>query len=170
MSIKVKMTGLDKLQKIVDSMEDTQKKVTKGVQQVVGAYTNGLIKQLQSASPVGTGYRRNHDRFHASWRATANVVNGSTLHVRITNKSIQAPAIEFGSDPGNAPWPSGSKGQKKEKGKKTPSGKTVYSQGKVWSTQAVGGVIRKVIPPNFQADLTNSLRIKIVKSIIGEDK
>ena len=84
----------------------------------------------------------------------------------IKNRKIQAVAIEGGSESGEFPWPSPTKGRKRvpvngRLPKKLPP-KTVMSKGRIWSTQAVGGTISKVITEKQ----INNICVGISKTVI----
>jgi hypothetical protein len=86
--------------------------------------------ELEKQSPVGeTGH------FKESWKLSTV----SDTKIEITNTAPYSPAIEFGSMPGHPPWPSAGR-------------RTVRSAGRVWSSQAVGGMSR-VITDSFLDNL-----------------
>ena len=84
-----------------------------------------ILTSLREKSPVETG------EFQRSW--TVRPIGGEySVGFIISNDTIQAGAIEYGSIPGSPPWPS-------------PAKRTVQSAGRIWSSQAVGGVLNQVI-------------------------
>jgi len=105
-----------------------------------------LLNELKRLSPVDKGDYRD------SWKNT--VYNGSNgTKSEFTNDMVYGPVIEKGSIPGNKPWPN-------------PGPKTILSDGRIFSTQAIGGTIDKV----FSNQKINILANELAKTIEGSFK
>ena len=99
-------------------------------------------KDLRDRAPVDSG------DFRDSWESTPVTKGNNKLSAKILNSEIYASAIEFGSAPGEKPWPS-------------PGPKTVMSGGRIYSSQAVGGTIGKALSDknisNFAKKIAGSI-------------
>jgi len=94
-------------------------------------FSEDIMGDIQKNSPVDSGH------FRSRWHKTM-----SKSMVTISNDSPYAKIIEFGSTPGESPWPSVGK-------------KTVMFEGKIYSSQAPGGVLQRtlqnfIIGPKFK--------------------
>lgn len=98
--------------------------------------------ELESFSPVDKG------DFKKSWKVLGTIKSQNRISTTIESNSPYAAAIEYGSAPGSKPWPN-------------PGEKTVMSNGRIFSTQAVGGVIGKV----FDDDKINSFVKELANTI-----
>jgi len=87
---------------------------------VIDAHTD-----IQRNTPVDKGALR------AAWQLDFKQTSDS-YQGEINNSLPYAVPIEVGSTPGKRPW-------------KSPGPKTVLSEGKIYSSQAVGGVVNKVV-------------------------
>jgi len=94
-------------------------------------------RKIQKESPEDTGH------FRASWELDFKE-SGDTFRGEVTNPLPYASVIEFGSTPGKKPWPS-------------PGPKTVLASGKIYSSQAVGGVVSKVVTDKNIEDFMQTL-------------
>lgn len=98
--------------------------------------------ELESESPVDKG------DFKKLWKVLDVKKTQNKMTAKIENDSAYGTAIEYGSKPGSKPWPN-------------PGEKTVMSNGRIYSTQAVGGVINKVFYDEkinmFAEDLANAI-------------
>jgi len=90
----------------------------------INNFTKDIIDQLKNNSPVYTG------RFKSNWHSD---ISGN--RVTISNISDYAKYIEYGSIPGEYPWPSVGK-------------RTMMYEGRIYSSQAPGGVLRKTLQSN----------------------
>lgn len=121
-----------------------------------------LIKDLQRRSPVDTG------QYKGSWQKVSSRFSspGIIAGVRIRNTDPKASLMEFGLDPGTAPWyfPNSKK----------PSGKLIESGGKIWAggitpghQHTIGGAIDPVIFENNdrQLQIANTVASRVVKAI-----
>lgn len=87
-----------------------------------------LIAAFDDNSPVDSG------AFRGEWDFKEETPTGDTIaSVSVFNRSAYAAVIEFGSPAGEAPWPSAT------------GEKTIELDGRIWSTQAVGGVAGPVL-------------------------
>jgi len=97
---------------------------------------------FMTASPVGkTGH------FRSSWQeGGGGLAHGKKFiaSASIWNPLIYADPLETGSQKGTRPWPSA--------GPRTKEG-----NGRIWSSQAVGGVINQVISESYLKDLALSV-------------
>lgn len=82
-----------------------------------------FVDELKENAPVDSG------KFKDAWEYDISS-SGKGLMATVSNDTVYASAIEFGSTPGQKPWPS-------------PGPKTVVSGGRIYSSQAVGGTIEK---------------------------
>lgn len=164
MSLTVKIKGLDKLENAIP--EDAATVIVSNIRKQIRVVGMGIRDQLRELSPVDTGaYKR-------SWRFVTSNGNASDLisSVSIKNPKVQATAIEGGSTPGEFPWPSPTKGRKRvpvngRLPRKLPP-KTVMSKGRIWSTQAVGGTISKVITEKQINNICVGISKIVVKGIV----
>lgn len=77
---------------------------------------------LESKAPVDSG------DFKKSWEIHSTQFSSYKMRAILGNDRPYAGAIEFGSAPGQSPWPN-------------PGEKTTMSGGRIYSTQAVGGTM-----------------------------
>lgn len=99
-------------------------------------------EDLKSKAPVDKG------DFKEGWHSETSR-GMDQISAQISNDKVYASAIEFGSSPGEKPWPS-------------PGPKTVMSNGRIFSSQAVGGTIEKT----FDKENINDFAETIAKSIL----
>ena len=90
------------------------------VKKKLSLYVEESKKSLEELSPVDSG------EYKGSWESQSSGYSGT-----ISNDKIQGKSIEFGSRPGNKPWPNAGK-------------KTVLTGGRIFSNQAPIGTINKV--------------------------
>jgi hypothetical protein len=114
----MQIKGLNQAQKFVQSVE---KKIDNVLATAPKAIAMEIRDELESATPVYTGHLAN------MWKI-ADVRKG---HARVTNPVYYARYIEFGSELHSHPWPS-------------PGLRTSMMGGRVWSTQAIGGVTQNI--------------------------
>lgn len=103
-----------------------------------------FLNDLKMQAPVDKG------DFKRSWETSSVTKESNSKTVSIYNDKAYSPAIEFGSIPGESPWPS-------------PGQKTVMSSGRIFSTQAVGGTIENT----FSNENVRKFAIEIANSILG---
>jgi hypothetical protein len=119
--------------------------LSKGMKSRVG---NAIVKvredtrsALMTESPVGkTG------NFRSSWEAASDVSPGeSTIAAAsVWNPIIYAEPLEAGSRRGARPWPSAGP-------------RTKEKDGRIWSSQAVGGVINQVLTAEYINDMAEAV-------------
>jgi hypothetical protein len=90
------------------------------VKKKLASYVTDAKKSLEELSPVDSG------EYKGSWESQSSGYSGT-----ISNDKIQGKSIEFGSRPGNKPWPNVGK-------------KTILTNGRIFSNQAPVGTISKV--------------------------
>lgn len=108
---------LNKLPKVISRVSKAQVTVT----------AEALKSELQIGSPVETGLFRSN-----WWIARGKKSSGTIASLSVQNRMVYGPPIEHGSEKGSAPWPNA----------RNP--KTVEVNGRIYSSQAIGGVIVKV--------------------------
>ncbi len=97
--------------------------------------------ELMAASPVGkTGI------FRSSWQGEVQISNTPKMlgELSIWNPTIYGEPLEVGSKKGKRPWPSAGP-------------RTKEAHGRIWSSQAVGGVIEKTIDAKYVKDASETL-------------
>lgn len=100
--------------------------------------------ELKMRAPIDSG------DFSNSWSSMAQKgSDGSTA--TISNSKPYASAIEFGSSPGGKPWPN-------------PGPKTAMKDGRIFSSQAVGGTIDKAFNNNNVKELANAIASSILRA------
>lgn len=131
---------INELQKnIIKSGRLSDQNVYKALQQFLIIIEN----ELRERAPVDSG------DFRDSWESSSIAKGQNSLSAKIFNNEIYASAIEFGSTPGEKPWPS-------------PGPKTRMSGGRIYSSQAVGGTINKALSDKN----INGFAREVAKSII----
>lgn len=115
------------LNELSSYLKNTSKKIEITIDRLFNRETWYYLRLLKQYTPKDKGDLSNN------W-----VISKKDLKNRestISNDLIYMKPIEFGSNIGKKPWPS-------------PGLKTIKSQNKIFSTQAVGGVTQKVITDN----------------------
>ncbi len=108
-----------------------------------------LYAGVLSASPVGkTGIYR------SSWEADAEIFVDDAImgQISIWNPVIYSEPIEIGSKVGGRPWASAGP-------------RTVEKGGRIWSSQAVGGVLDQVITEKVVRDMSEAFMEYVFKDI-----
>lgn len=134
-----------KINKIEEYIIKSGKKIDANILKSFNSFIKISNTELENESPVDKG------DFKKLWDALSIKKTQSLLSSKIENSSAYASAIEYGSTPGSKPWPN-------------PGEKTVMSEGKIYSTQAVGGVIGKVFNDNKVNAFVEDLAISIIKA------
>ncbi len=168
MPIGVKITGIDKISKLSTDFGKMEKRTNQAIRRFIRDYGQQMLVEMQDLSPEKTG------TFKSAFKLTQGQNDRVITSVTIRNRSIQAQAIDTGSTPGESPWPVPTVGKARERGKdgklrKKPSGRTVYSKGKIWSTQAVGGITDRMqlIRPKQIVMMCRNLNNVIASTIFG---
>ena len=102
---------------------------------------------LMLASPVGDS-----GNFRSSWRVEEPEVSVTGLEGSVYNNTIYAEPLELGSPKGGRPW-----------GK--AGARTTESDGRVWSSQAVGGVMAEIISDSYIEATVRSITDNILTGI-----
>lgn len=130
----IEIKGVSKLIKVAAHLRVASSKVGLDLQGELRAQVLFLLSRLKEESPVGVG--PSAGTFAGNWKlygrhmSSANAITS----IRVYNDTHYAPAIEGGSVPGSPPWP----------GVPEKKARTVQSNGRIWSSQAVGGTISKI--------------------------
>jgi len=105
-------------------------------------YLSDSRQRLVDFAPVDSG------NFKSLWKSSGVANSEGKKSATVSNEAEYAPPIEFGSAPGEKPWP-------------RPGDKTVAFQGRIFSSQAPGGTIGKVFneesADSFANDISNSI-------------
>lgn len=101
--------------------------------------------ELKSKAPVDKG------DFKQSWEIYDTNFSSFGMSAKLGNDRPYATAIEFGSVPGQDPWPN-------------PGEKTTMSGGMIYSTQAVGGTINTVFSERKIIAFAEALATSISKA------
>jgi len=145
----VDTSKLLEFQKSIDKMPQ---RINTSIKSLVYTASNEIKSQLKAGSPVASGEMREN------WSIRRGVQDSNTVSsVSIRNTTIQAVSVDIGSEPEESPWPNPTKGRGKVPGRKKVPVRTVLSKGRIWSTQAVGGVTSKVINKRLLNTLCNNI-------------
>lgn len=119
--------------------------VSKGAEQLLNRYVLGLLSAVIMRSPVDKGY------FRSSWDVTTGKGAGSGVYEAVLfNNAPHAFPIEYGVKPGEKPWSS-------------VGPKTTLQDGRIWSSQAPGGVFG----PAFEESNFNEFAESLTELVIG---
>lgn len=115
-------------------------------EQLLDRYVLGLLSAVILRSPVDSGF------FRGSWDVTSGKGGaGSGVYEAILyNNAPYSVPIEYGSDRGGKPWPS-------------VGPKTTLQGGRVWSSQAPGGVFG----PAFEESNFNEFAESLTDVVMG---
>jgi hypothetical protein len=109
---------------VLDALENLDFTTAKNVMRV---FMFDLKSKIEIRSPVDTG------AFRADWDIKFTGPRSKTvLSAKIFNRMPYAPPIELGSTPGQKPWP-------------REGSKTVKQAGRIYSSQAPGGVVTPIL-------------------------
>lgn len=101
--------------------------IIKNAKSVAYELTETIYKEAKQRSPVDTGL------FKSQWNIRPGPKTGRTIaSYSVTNNVSYGVHLERGSLPGSDPWPRVGK-------------RTVFVGGRIWSTQAIGGVMQPTI-------------------------
>ena len=128
-------------QKVTADLENLQAEMPLLAKVALNKVALDLVGDFTEASPVASGL------FKAEWDMKSEKGGvGVMAQVVIFNRMPYAAVLEEGSPVGSAPWPSVGE-------------KTVEEDGRIWSKQAVGGVVAPILAGEY-AD--------VIASKIGE--
>jgi hypothetical protein len=156
--LNIESIDLSKLTEYIDSIPGMQKPIENAVRGIVYDAANDIKSDLRGSTPVFSGKMRENWGIRRGEQGT-----GIVTSVSIRNTSVQGPSVELGVVPGMSPWPSPSKGRGRRKSNRKVQERTVLSKGRIWSTQAVGGITPKVI----KRTVVNLLSKRIADSIVS---
>jgi len=126
------------LLKAAGNLVELREKLVRVSQTQLSTFGFQLVALAMVKSPVDTG------RFRAAWQMQSFVPSGTIAGVIITNNTHYAGVLERGSKKGRKPWPNAGP-------------KTVARGGRIYSSQAPGGVLTPALPEQAK---------KIAKAII----
>lgn len=120
----------------------------KSLQKVIEPFVGKLKDEMEAKSPVG---QFGGGTYKKSWVVSYPTRAGKLAKVVFSNTQPYTGPIELGVTPGEKPWPSVSdKESVKRKGKLvTVGGRTVEYKGRIYSSQAPGGVAQPVLEKNL---------------------
>ena len=111
----------------VDVSQEKLPNLTEGqISRLTRGVASRVRKAVMEATPVGNRPLRGRKRTKASWTGIKKDEGGYSFD----NPLVQSWFLEYGSAVGKKPWPSA----------KT---RTVYSKGRIYSSQASGGIVLK---------------------------
>lgn len=120
MSVRVEVRGFDAAAAKLATIEDAVSK--EGVSRALRGVSLRVYAEILTRSPVDTG------RYRANWSAPDISESEDVVEAVIRNNLKYAHPVTYGSVKGQSPWPSAGP-------------KTVEQSGRVYSSQAVGGVV-----------------------------
>ena len=126
--VAVKVGGVLQLIKVGKALRESSKLVGIALKRELEAQADFLLERIKQVSPISD--RWHAGRYKGSWEINRTYTSKKTntiTSVSLINAQEYAIPLEEGSTPGNKPWP-------------TARERTVVSNGKIWSTQAIGGV------------------------------
>lgn len=132
-----------KINNISDYIKKSLISAEKNIDNEFRQFVEDLEVKLKESSPVDQG------EFKQSWTSTTSSQSGNLTSI-ISNSHVAAGAIEFGSLPGSRPWPN-------------PGPKTSLSGGRIYSSQAIGGVINKVVDDAKITEFANRIADSIMR-------
>lgn len=124
MSVRVEVRGFDAAAERLARVEDAVSR--DGLSRALRGVSLRVYTEILTRSPVDTG------RYRANWSPPNVSESGDVVEAVIRNNLKYAHPVTYGSVKGQRPWP-----------KAGP--KTVEQDGRVYSSQAVGGVIDPVL-------------------------
>jgi hypothetical protein len=123
------------------SGEETFPTLTKGnISRLTRSVASRVRKAVMSATPVFTGETRK------SWTPVRKVSGGYSF----SNPLVQADVLDKGSSPGQKPWPS-------------PGPRTTLYRGKIYSSQAPGGILYTADVERIANEVASELFEKMFK-------
>jgi hypothetical protein len=116
--------------------------VRRALMKDVRAKSKDFLKLTKKLTPVDKSDYADDVVLKDEWtlQEKIGVKSNVAFAIRLYNPLIYAEPIEFGSTPGQSPWPSVKKNKNSFK-----KPRTVLKMGKIWSSQAPGGVLDTVI-------------------------
>lgn len=134
-----------KLDKIAKYIIEAGKKADSNLSNSFKVFLQLAEDELKSKAPVDKG------DFKKSWEIYDTNYSQFGMSAKLGNDRPYAAAIEFGSVPGQNPWPN-------------PGEKTTLSSGRIFSTQAVGGTIDTVFSERKIIAFAETLATSISKA------
>jgi len=150
--LNIESIDTSKLLEFQKNLDKMPQRINASIKVVVHAAGNEVKSQLKAGTPVASGEMREN------WSIRRGVQDSNTVSsISIRNTTIQSVAVDMGSESEELPWPNPTKGRGRVLGRKRVPERTVKSKGRVWSTQAVGGVTGKVINKSVLNRLCNNI-------------
>lgn len=121
---------------------------------VLDKYSLDVYKDIIQRSPVGSS-RRGYTggSFRAAWHMSNLQEPGVLWGVRYSNNMPYAGPLEYGSPRGGLPWPSAT------------GVKTIEVKGKIYSSQAPGGVVGPVLDRRKFLDAVNNAVVSLTSTL-----
>ena len=116
---------VDGLAAVKEKLKDFEADALETVSDQLRAVSLKMYGEILVRSPVDTG------RYRAAWSPPSIEQGNMMVRMRITNSVKYAAPVTFGGEAGKAPWPDAGP-------------KTVKQAARVYSRQAVGGVVAPV--------------------------
>jgi hypothetical protein len=131
MKLVAEIKNKDMIQKVFETINGDAVRKTSIVMQNIANKIYNQLKTVSGISPVGVGKTKGN--FKKNWNYDESKTGPNVaFQANIKNMVIYAAPLEEGSDPGQSPWPN-------------PGSRTVSYEGKIFSSQAPGGVTKKVL-------------------------
>lgn len=125
----------------IDVSQERFPDLTEGqISRLTRSVASRVRKAVIAATPVGDRPLQGRKRTKNSWTAIRKDEGGYSFD----NTQVQSWFLEHGSEAGERPWPS-------------PKGRTVYSQGKIYSSQAPEGILAKARAEEIANEIASEL-------------
>lgn len=113
------------------------------------------------ASPVDSGI------FRSSWDIDTNIMGTDAVEGSVYNPVIYAEVLEMGSAKGEKPWPSAGRLSRirTASGRRRLTVRTVESNGRIWSSQAPGGVMGPVLDDGYLDSIFENIHSAIFSDL-----
>lgn len=118
----------------------TKGQISRITRSVAARVRNAMVKN----TPVGLGPSKGETK--RSWTGVRKTEGGYSFE----NTAIQSLSLELGSASGKRPWPNART-------------RTIYSEGRIYSSQAPAGITTKAEIDTVAEDSANELVIKLLK-------
>lgn len=130
----------------IDITRDDLPDLTEGqISRLTRSVASRVRQAVIAATPVGNRPRSGRKRAKDSWTGIKKGEGGYSFE----NPTIQSWFLEHGSEPGERPWPSA-------------KSRTVYNQGRIYSSQAPRGITEKA-----QVDeIANKIAVELFELLV----
>jgi hypothetical protein len=120
-----------------------------------------LLRDVRSTSPVDSG------RLKSSWRMAKGYTSDGLPSITIKNVQPHAGVLEFGLDKGENPDHPWSRAWANRNSRKGGYPRLTLSGGRLYSSNAPGGIVQPLIRGKYQQKLARSIADAIVKTLKG---